>query len=97
MAKTETAKKTKRPTALKRHLQSLKRRGRNRVYKARVRGAIREAETQQERADVPGLEQSVKEVYSLLDRCVKRGVFKVNKAARIKSRLMAGIKRKESA
>jgi small subunit ribosomal protein S20 len=86
MAKDEATAKTKRPTALKRHLQSLRRRSQNRAFRAQVKSAIREAELQQ--PNPAELEQAIKRVYSLVDRGVKRGVFKVNRAARLKSRLL---------
>lgn len=88
MAKQE-AKKTKRPTALKRDLQNEKRRLRNKVYKSRVRTAIRSFQDSVEKGDAAATTDKLNEVYSILDKCVKTGVFKLNKVSRTKSRLAA--------
>lgn len=92
MAKQEnkkTEKKTKRPTALKRDLQSKKRRMENRVYKARVRTAIRSFQESIEKGEQVLATEKLNEVYSILDKCAKEGVFKLNKVSRTKSRLAA--------
>ncbi len=90
MAKQETKKeKVKRPTALKRDLQNKKKRLSNKIYKSQVRTAIRsfhEAVTKNDQTDANG---KLNEVYSILDKCVKIGIFKLNKASRTKSRLAA--------
>lgn len=88
MAK-EEAKKVKRPTALKRDLQNEKRRLRNKIYKSRVRTAIRSLEEAIGKGDKAETQVKLNETYSLLDKCVKGGVFKLNKASRTKSRLAA--------
>ena len=82
-------KKTKRPTAIKRDLQSKRRRLDNKIYKSRVRTSIRalqEAVTKGEQATIT---EKLNDAYSILDKCVKKGVFKPNKASRTKSRLAA--------
>ncbi len=87
MAKEE--KKEKRPTALKRDLQNEKRRLRNKTFKSRVRTAIRHFEESLSKED-PSLRQNcLNEVYSLMDKGVSKGVFKLNKASRTKARLTA--------
>lgn len=88
MAKQE-AKKVKRPTALKRDLQSKKRRLNNKIYKSRVRTAIRAFQETLTKGDQADTTTKLNEVYSILDKCVKKGVFKLNKASRTKSRLAA--------
>lgn len=88
MAKQEE-KKTKRPTALKRDLQNKKRRMNNRVYKSRVRTAIRSFQETLAKGDQAATAEKLNEVYSILDKCAKKGVFKVNKVSRTKSRLAA--------
>jgi small subunit ribosomal protein S20 len=88
MAKQE-AKKVKRPTALKRDLQSKKRRLNNKIYKSRVRTAMRAFQETLTKGDQADTTTKLNEVYSILDKCVKKGVFKVNKASRTKSRLAA--------
>jgi small subunit ribosomal protein S20 len=90
MAKQETKKeKVKRPTALKRDLQNEKRRLSNKIYKSRVRTAIRSFQEAVTKNDQTGANSKLNEVYSILDKCVKIGIFKVNKASRTKSRLAA--------
>lgn len=88
MAKQEQ-KKVKRPTALKRDLQSKKRRMNNKVYKSRVRTAIRSFQDSIAKGDQADTSQKLNEVYSILDKCAKKGVFKLNKVSRTKSRLAA--------
>lgn len=93
MAKQEekkVEKKTKRPTAQKRDLQNKKRRLDNKVYKSRVRTAIRSFEELVEKGDqTEATNQKLNEVYSILDKCAKKGIFKINKVSRTKSRLAA--------
>lgn len=91
MAKQEDKKdkKVKRPTAIKRDLQNLKRRDENKAYKSRVRTAIRTFHDSLTKEDEANKKAALNEVYSLLDKCVKTGVFKLNKASRTKSRLAA--------
>jgi small subunit ribosomal protein S20 len=85
MAEKENAtKKTKRPSALKRHLQSEKRRLRNKNFKSKIATSIKALEKSIKTAEDAG---KLQEVYSLADKGVKKGIFKANKAARIKSRM----------
>lgn len=88
MANKDT-KKVKRPTALKRDLQNNKRRLNNKTYKSRVRTAIRSLDEAVLKGDAAVTEVKLNEAYSMLDKCVKTGIFKVNKASRTKSRLAA--------
>ncbi len=80
-------KKVKRPTALKRDIQSNKRRLDNRAYKARVSTTIRSLEKHIADHDIPGAKMRLNEVYSLLDKGVKTHVYKQNKANRVKAKL----------
>lgn len=92
MAKQEdkkAEKKVKRPTALKRDLQNKKRRLNNKVYKSRVRTAIRAFQDSVAKGDQAVTSEKLNEVYSILDKCAKKGVFKLNKVSRTKSRLAA--------
>ncbi len=89
MTKEEKKKKTKRPTAEKRDIQNSKRRMRNKVFKSQVRTAIRKFESIRGKGDAPATKAQLNEVYSLLDKGVKHGIFKLNKASRTKSRLAA--------
>ncbi len=79
--------KEKRPTALKRDLQSERRRVANRSYKAEVNTAIRLLKESLLKKDTATTKAQLAEVYSLVDKGVKTGVFKPNKASRTKSRL----------
>jgi len=79
--------KEKRPTALKRDLQSEKRRLANRSYKAEVNTAIRILKESVSKKDQTASKAHLSAVFSLMDKGVKTGVFKLNKASRTKSRL----------
>lgn len=81
------AKKTKRPTAQKRDDQSKKRNTRNRAYKAEVGTAIRSYKQTLEKGDASESEKKLNAIYSLMDKGVKKGIVKANKASRTKSRL----------
>lgn len=90
MAKEEKVKKKeKRPTAIKRDLQSERRRQSNRIYKSRIRTAIRSFEDVIPKGDQAITTEKLNEAYSILDKCVQKGVIKLNKASRTKSRLAA--------
>jgi small subunit ribosomal protein S20 len=94
MAKEESAKtaKTKRPTAKKRDLQNSKKRLQNKAFKSQVRTAIRNFEGALPEKDATKISAALKDIYGLMDKGVKRGVFKLNKASRTKSRLAARAK-----
>lgn len=83
----EVKKKEKRPSALKRDMQAEKRRLRNRVYKSRIKTAVRQFDESLEKGDQTSTKGALNDVYSLLDKCVQKGVIKLNKASRTKSRL----------
>jgi len=74
-------------SAKKRDKQSIKRRGENRGFKAKVGTAVRAYETALQGADKTAAQAKLSEVYSLMDKGVKTGRFKLNKAARTKARL----------
>lgn len=90
MAK-EAAKKTKprRPTPLKRDLQNEKRRLLNKAFKSSVRTSVRNFEESITKGDEASIKERLNDVYSMMDRGVKRGVYKLNKASRTKARLAA--------
>lgn len=85
----ETKKEVKKkiPTALKREKQSKKRNMQHRSFKSRVRTAIRGFEVAYSEKDKEKIQIALTTVYSLMDKGVKIGVYKINKAARTKSRL----------
>ena len=82
--------KQKRPSALKRDMQNERRRVRNRSYRAKVSTAIRTFEKALSQKEEAALVQSkLNDIFSLMDKGVKTGVYKLQKAARTKSRLHA--------
>jgi len=87
MAKEKSEKKTKRPTALKRQMQSEKRREKNRKEKSTIRTTVRKYREGIALGDKVTSEKQLAEVYSVLDKAVKHGIMKINKAARTKARL----------
>ncbi len=80
-------KKVKRPTALKRNEQSLCRNAKNRSYKAKVSTAIRSFQDALSKKDETVTKTKLNDIFSLVDKGVKTGVYKMNKAGRVKSRL----------
>lgn len=78
--------KERRPTAQKRDLQNAKRRGINRTFKSSVRTAVRNFEEAVISGDQAAINERLSTVYSLMDRGVKRGIYKLNKASRTKAR-----------
>lgn len=83
--KTDT--KKKRPTAQKRMLQNEKRRLINKSRKSQIRTAIRDLRDAKEKGEK--VDEQLKTVYSLVDKAVKSGLYKKNKASRTKARLAA--------
>ncbi|MBS3905012.1 MAG: 30S ribosomal protein S20 [Simkania sp.] len=79
--------KEKRPTALKRDAQNERRRLANRSFKAEVNTAIRGFKEAASKKDTAAAKAQLSAVYSLLDKGVKTGAHKLNKASRTKSRL----------
>lgn len=79
---------TKRPSALKRDLQSEKRRTKNRSFRSSVQTAVRTLEDLiSKKESVDAIKLHLDSIYSLVDKGVKRGIFKSQKASRTKSRL----------
>ena len=86
----------RRPSALKRDIQSEKRRQRNVSMRSSVHTAIRSFESSLEKKESPeSIKAKLSTVYSLMDKGVKSGVYKPNKAARTKSRMTARVKAAE--
>jgi small subunit ribosomal protein S20 len=81
-------KKKKRPSALKRNIQSNKKRIINKSYKSKIRTATRDFETSlTEKSDQNSLKEKLNHIFSLYDKGVKKNIVKQNKAARKKSSL----------
>lgn len=91
MKKRKRKKKERRPTALKRDMQSERRRLANRAFKAEVSTAIRTLRDTAKKGEKTLVQEKLADVYSLLDKGVKTGVYKSNKVARDKSRISQSI------
>jgi len=87
MAEEAPKKKERRPQAAKRHLQSLKRNAINRAYKSKIKTQIKTLEEKLSKQDTEAAKTALNEVYSLVDKGVKKGIIKKNKASRTKARL----------
>lgn len=81
--------KVRRPQAQKRDITSGKRRLMNKAFRSSARTAIRNFEDSLEKGEQAHTKEMLNEVYSIMDKGVKRGVFKLNKASRTKERLAA--------
>ncbi len=90
MAEEKKVAKVRRPSALKRDLQHEKRRLANRSFKSRIKTAVRTfVEVAAQKTDQAQVE--LNSLNSLIDKAVKSGIFKVNKATRLKSKYAAKI------
>lgn len=90
MADAEEKKQKERiPTARKRDIQNEKRSASNRTLKSRLKTAVRKFESALGQEDKTTIRANLNTVYSLMDKGVKKGVLKLNKASRTKSRLSA--------
>lgn len=87
----ETKKKEKRPSALKRDIQGERNQLRNRAFKSKVRTAVRIFEEALSTKQAQNASSTLNEVYSLMDKGVKKGIYKKNKADRTKARMAAKI------
>jgi len=91
MAKEEKVVKKKRPTAEKRVIQNVKQRLINKSFKSEVRTAMRSFEGALKGGEVKTVQEAMSHVYSMMDLGCKRGVFKKNKASRLKARAAAKV------
>ncbi len=82
----DTKKKTKRPTAEKRVLRNEKHRVINKAFKSQARSTIRAFEEAVVAGNPEQIQSQLAQVYSVMDKGVKRGVFKLNQASRTKLR-----------
>ena len=80
-------KKEKRPTAKKRDIQSLKAKAQNRSFRARVSTSIRSLKEAVSKKQTAVLQENLSAVFSLVDKGVKKGIFKQNKANRVKAQM----------
>lgn len=79
-------KKTKRPTAAKRDIRNEKRRVINKSFKSNVRTTLNQFHAALQVGEKEGVTAKLNALYSVVDKGVKRGIFKRNKAARMKAR-----------
>jgi small subunit ribosomal protein S20 len=82
----EAKKKNRRPTAQKRNIQNEKKRLLNKAFKSKVRTAMNCFESAVKAQEKDQISLTLNNVYSLMDKGVKRGLYKDNKAARTKAR-----------
>lgn len=80
-------KKERKPSALKRDEQSERRRVKNKQFRATVKTAIKSLESSLKDKQAEVAKDKLSQVFSLMDKGVKTGVFTKNKANRTKSRL----------
>lgn len=80
------------PQARKRDRQMKKRRLHNHSQKSEMRSAIKKVLTAIDEKKVDLAQQAFKSATILVDRLAGRNIIKLNKAARIKSRLNARVK-----
>ena len=68
-------------------IQNEKKRVSNKAFKSRVLTSIRSLEKVTAEKDQAKISAALTTLYSLVDKGVKKGLYKKNKAARMKSRL----------
>ena len=78
-------------SALKAHRQSLKNRERNRQFRSRLRGALKDIRAALDGKDLAAAKNALKETISLVDKMASKGVIHRNAAGRYKSRLQTRI------
>ncbi|MEI8300249.1 MAG: 30S ribosomal protein S20 [Chlamydiota bacterium] len=84
-------KKVKRPTALKRDIQDERRRLHNKQFRSSVKTTVRVLEEAIKTSDKAKAEEKLSALFSLMDKGVKTGVFKQNKADRTKSKFAKAV------
>ena len=87
--KKAVTKKVRKPTALKRDIQDEKKRIHNKQFKSSVKTALRVLETAIKNKEQA--QEKLSSVFSLMDKGVKTGVFKPNKANRTKAKLAKAV------
>lgn len=74
-------------SAIKRNLQSQKRRLRNRVVKTRIKTVVKKVHAVQQAGDAASLSENLRTAQSVIDKAAKKGVLHKRTAARKISRL----------
>jgi small subunit ribosomal protein S20 len=93
----EKSKQVKRSSAKKRQLQNEKRRIMNKAARSCIRTKIRGFQEEIETLGVSKKAETLNEISSLLDKAAKKGLFTLNKASRLKSRIAARLNAKPAA
>ena len=83
-------------SALKAHKQSLKNRDRNRQFRSRLRGALKDIRIAIDGKDLAGAKTALKATISLIDKMASKGIIHRNAAGRYKSRLHTRITKRAS-
>jgi small subunit ribosomal protein S20 len=78
-------------SALKAHHQSLQNRERNRQFRSRLRGALKDIRTAIDGNDLGAAKTALKDTISLIDKMASKGIIHRNAAGRYKSRLTTRI------
>ena len=91
MAEEKKVSKTRRHTAKKRALQNAKRRLHNLSFKSKVKTAVRSFEKEVAEKNETEAKARLHSINSLLDKGVKMGIFKLNKASRLKSKFSSRV------
>jgi small subunit ribosomal protein S20 len=84
-------------SALKAHRQSLKNRERNRQYRTRLRGALRDIRAAIDGGDPGSVKDALRNTISLVDKMAGKGIIHRNTAGRYKSRLSQRVAKRTSA
>lgn len=79
--------KARRPQALKRNMQSERRRLQNKSFKSKLHTTQRSFEQLLAKGDAPASKEKLSTIFSLMDKGLKTGLFKRNKVNRVKARL----------
>ena len=88
----EKSKQTKCPSARKRQLQNEKRRVMNKAARSCIRTKIRGFQEEMQTLGLEKKAETFSEICGLLDKAAKKGLFTLNKASRLKSRLAARLR-----
>ena len=95
--KEKEEKKVKVATAKKRQLQDMRKRVQNKAYRSEVKTAYKAFLTSLKQKDTEKQMSAFSSLASLVDKGVNKGIFKLNKASRVKARMSARLQAKQAA
>jgi small subunit ribosomal protein S20 len=84
-------------SAIKAHRQNLVKREKNRQYRSRLRGALRDIRTAIDSGNPAQMKDALRNTISLIDKMAGKKVIHRNAAARYKARLSKRISRRSAA